>query len=177
MASRPTADARPRGRARSGSTWLWTAGCLVAIAGLTFSPPRFVSDARHLFISWFESMSGAPVLSGVAGFQFLANVAMFVPFGALITLVLGRRRWAAGLASGVALSVVVEVTQVVLPGRVPDADDVVANSIGTALGVGLVALLGLGGALVRTTRARFGTSRHVQHPLPESTRHDQSTNQ
>ncbi|MGH3705454.1 MAG: VanZ family protein [Agromyces sp.] len=31
-----------------------------------------------------------------------------------------------------ALSAIVEVTQVVLPGRVPDADDVVANSIGTA---------------------------------------------
>jgi VanZ family protein len=63
------------------------------------------------------------------------NVALFVPFGVALALRLpglGLVRWA-GL--GVLLSVWVEATQfLVVPGRSTEVDDVLLNTLGTAVG-------------------------------------------
>lgn len=62
------------------------------------------------------------------------NIALFVPIGLGLAL---WRRWGPGrtVPVGLALSVVVEAAQYVFPlGRAVDVDDVVLNTVGTALG-------------------------------------------
>jgi VanZ family protein len=77
--------------------------------------------------------------------EFSANIALFVPFGLLLTPLL--RSWLLTLILGVGASMAIEVVQdLALPGRTASALDVAANSLGTAVGV-LLALL-----IVRATR-------------------------
>lgn len=67
----------------------------------------------------------------------LANVALFVPFGVLAWLWL-RRPWVA-LLLGVATSCGIELSQLAfLPTRYATLQDVLMNSLGTAIGVVLV---------------------------------------
>lgn len=67
-------------------------------------------------------------------FEVVANVLMFVPLGALAALWFRGSSWFALTMAGVAASCAIEVTQFFIPGRVPDAGDVVANGIGMAVG-------------------------------------------
>lgn len=76
--------------------------------------------------------------------EFSANVAMFVPLGCLSVLLLGGRRWWLALAFGILLTCFIEFTQQFVPTRVPDLRDIVANSLGAALGIVVVlAILGI----------------------------------
>lgn len=86
--------------------------------------------------------------------EFSANVAMFVPVGVLLLLLMGRRRWWAAILSGFVLSVGIEAAQLLLPGRVSDIRDLVANSLGTALGVLLALVITLPAALRRRRASR-----------------------
>ncbi len=80
---------------------------------------------------------------------FLANVALFVPLGLLLPLALPRVPLTLLLAVPVLGSLGVEVAQLlVVPGRTPDAVDVLANSTGGAVG------LLLGADLLRWRRGR-----------------------
>jgi glycopeptide antibiotics resistance protein len=72
--------------------------------------------------------------------EFLANVAMFVPIGIFFVLLFGRRLWFMSVISGVLLTLAIEFAQRFIPGRVSDLRDLVANSLGTVVGV-LVALV------------------------------------
>lgn len=66
------------------------------------------------------------------------NVAMFVPVGVLAALLLHRRHWPLAFAAGFALTLFIELVQLVLPDRVSDPRDLVMNSLGASLGVVLV---------------------------------------
>ncbi|MCU1423993.1 MAG: VanZ family protein, partial [Microbacteriaceae bacterium] len=76
--------------------------------------------------------------------EFVANVAMFVPFGVLVWLAFPRSRWWVVLLLGFATTVTIETVQSTLPTRFSTVSDVVANTLGTAVGL----------ALVRTTASR-----------------------
>ena len=68
--------------------------------------------------------------------EILANVAVFVPVGALAFVLVPRRVWALSLVVGPALSAAIELTQrVALPHRAATLSDIVANSSGATLGV------------------------------------------
>jgi glycopeptide antibiotics resistance protein len=70
--------------------------------------------------------------------EFTANVLWFVPFGLLGVLALGRRWWWLVLLLGAAVSTAIEAGQwLLLPDRTPTPVDVVANTVGTAVGVAL----------------------------------------
>lgn len=72
--------------------------------------------------------------------EFSANVLLFVPLGVLA--VAWRGRWWHGILLGLAVSAAIETTQLLfLPTRVADVRDVVANTLGAAVGVGIGALL------------------------------------
>ena len=86
--------------------------------------------------------------------EFAANIGLFVPLGALLLHLLGRRRWWLVLAVGFALSCGIELLQLVLPARVTDVRDVLANTLGTAMGIAL-ALLPRSIARQRTVRQEF----------------------
>lgn len=74
--------------------------------------------------------------------EFGANVALFVPLGALAAVFLPRSRWWWAVLVGLLISVAIESAQsFVLPGRTASPQDVVANVTGTTIGVVLVVLL------------------------------------
>jgi len=69
--------------------------------------------------------------------EFLANIGMFVPLGALTALLMPKRAWWALLLIGTAFSGLIETYQaLVLPGRYPEWRDVLSNSIGFLVGAG-----------------------------------------
>lgn len=76
----------------------------------------------------------------------LGNVAVFVPFGAALgAATLTRRRsrrfwpwWLSVTAAGLLLSLFIEIAQLAIPSRVTDIDDVILNTLGTAVGALLV---------------------------------------
>jgi glycopeptide antibiotics resistance protein len=71
----------------------------------------------------------------------LANVGMFIPFGLLVALQLGRRRWWVGWAAGIVFTCLIEGTQATLlsPTRYATISDLWTNSLGAGIG----AVLGL----------------------------------
>jgi hypothetical protein len=69
--------------------------------------------------------------------ELLANIILFIPFGAAFTAAFPRRPYAA-VVIGAALSFAVEFAQQSIPGRDPSVGDIVCNTVGTALGVLLV---------------------------------------
>lgn len=73
--------------------------------------------------------------------EFSANVALFIPFGIFFVLLLGRRRWWLAILLGVATTVTIELAQLVIPNRVSDPRDLLANSIGAIAGTLLALVL------------------------------------
>jgi hypothetical protein len=88
-------------------------------------------------------------------FNVVGNVAMFVPVGWLLAVLVGRRRVLRALFACVGLSMAIEVTQLFV-GRFSDIDDVILNTTGAVLGA-CVALL------IRTALAA-GDSRTIVTP-------------
>jgi glycopeptide antibiotics resistance protein len=90
--------------------------------------------------------------------EFLANVAMFVPVGLFLLLLVGTRFWwvAAGLAF--AMTSAIETAQRSIPGRVPDGRDIAANTIGALIGIAVGVVLTLP-ATVRRNRRRRAAAR------------------
>ena len=74
----------------------------------------------------------------------LANVGMFVPFGFLVSLQAGRRRWWLGWVTGIAFTCLIEGAQATLlsPTRFGTISDLVTNSLGAGIGavVGLIVM-------------------------------------
>jgi len=74
-----------------------------------------------------------------SGFRWLAdgilNVGLFVPLG-LVSGWRARSFWKT-LGAGALFSAAIEVAQLILPGRDPQLNDIVSNSIGMAIGVAL----------------------------------------
>jgi glycopeptide antibiotics resistance protein len=71
-----------------------------------------------------------------------ANVLLFVPLGALVAAQLSRRHWWIALVAGIALSGFIELGQaLLLPGRYASWSDILTNSVGAVIGVGITVLL------------------------------------
>jgi len=79
---------------------------------------------------------GVPEWFGYNKLEFSANIAMFIPIGILVTLLLPSRAWALALLLCPALSVAIELTQAVaLTARFATLADVAANSLGALIGI------------------------------------------
>ena len=70
-----------------------------------------------------------------ADLEFAANVVMFLPLGTLFVLLLGPRYWGWAIVAGVASTFSIEGVQGIIPGRVQDVRDLVANGGGAIAGV------------------------------------------
>ncbi|MFF1877595.1 VanZ family protein [Leifsonia sp. NPDC058230] len=77
------------------------------------------------------------------GVEFTANVVLFIPMGVMFSLLFGLRRWWLALAVGVAATCLIEGAQLFIPTRVSDVRDLIANTLGTLLGIALVAAFSL----------------------------------
>lgn len=86
--------------------------------------------------------------------EFLANIALFVPLGVFLLLLVGTRLWFVALMAGIVLTSMIEAVQKEIPGRVSDPRDVAANSIGLLVGVALAVLLTLPATLRRGRERR-----------------------
>lgn len=95
-----------------------------------------VAETAHLL----ESLS-IPFETGYPILEFLANVALFVPLGILLPLAWRTLPWWAVVAIGFATTVLIELVQLTMPSRYSTVSDVVANTLGTALGFALVQAL------------------------------------
>jgi VanZ family protein len=84
--------------------------------------------------------------------EFLANIAMFVPIGVFLLLLVGSERWWIAVFLPFFMTAFIETAQRDIPGRVPDPRDVVANTIGGIAGVVLAMVLTLPATLRRRRR-------------------------
>lgn len=120
---------RPR-RVVVGLLLIWS--CL--LVRLTLWPQLATPHQQDWVRSAVAWLAGRGVPVTYLGVEAVANVLLFVPFGVLVALLLGARRWRVVVA-GLVLSASIEITQrLALPGRVPSVQDVVLNTVGAALG-------------------------------------------
>jgi glycopeptide antibiotics resistance protein len=66
------------------------------------------------------------------------NVAVFIPLGMLIWFALGQRKWWRALVFGCAVSMLIEVLQLVLKRGLCEFDDVMHNTLGCMIGYGVM---------------------------------------
>ena len=81
---------------------------------------------------------GVPFAAAYAVLEFAANIALFVPLGVLLPLAWRRLPAWVVVAVGCAASVMIELVQLTMPSRYSTISDVVANTLGTVVGVWLV---------------------------------------
>ena len=92
--------------------------------------------------------------------EFLANIAMFVPFGVFLVLLFGRRMWWLAIVLGVLMTAGIEFAQNFIPSRVSDPRDLLANSVGAVVGT----LLALAVTAPRARRLKaLSASRRASH--------------
>jgi glycopeptide antibiotics resistance protein len=127
-----------RFRLRIAGILLGVYGLIVLLITLTPSPVDrpFASILQRALAELHER--GFPNFIGYAQVEFLSNVVMFAPIGFLICLVLPLERWWWAAVLGTGLSVLIELTQLlVLSHRFASVLDVIANGCGALLGASL----------------------------------------
>ncbi|WP_417505978.1 VanZ family protein [Microbacterium sp.] len=110
------------------TVWL-PANVSAKVTGLVGVMARWVSDAGI-----------APYYQSAVVFEFLANVALFVPVGCLLPFAWSRLRLWQVVLIGALMSGLIESVQGLMPSRYPTISDVIANSLGTLAG-GVIAVL------------------------------------
>ena len=112
------------------------------LLALTLMPRQIVAPIRnavmHLAYAFAE-----PTVSGMSFVQVEStlNALVFIPLGAALAIIFGRKLWFLAPVFAFAISFTVEYLQVRLPGRVPDVNDIVWNTIGGIIGACLVAAI------------------------------------
>jgi hypothetical protein len=121
---------------RRGIRFLVAMGAALVIGALTLAPRAVVAPVRGAFMQVVDAVT-APLLLWIpmGGAERVLNTLLFAPLGAAIALLLSRRAWPIAILVGLALSATVEYAQLSIPGRVPDRDDVLWNTVGAAIGV------------------------------------------
>lgn len=114
---------------------------LLILALIVFWPTPVdegASGAIHRVLSWLDER-GMPLWAGYGLLEISANVVLFVPFGILIAAFLPLRRAWLALPAGIFASIFIEVGQNLFrPERFATVQDVLANSLGAAVGTVIV---------------------------------------
>ncbi len=131
---------------------VWLALVIVsgAILAITLWPTPVDAPAHDTIGEVLTSLhrAGVPQAINYSFVEVSSNVVMFVPLGAVLTLLLPRKRWWIAPLVACATSSLIELTQLVfLPHRFATISDVMANTTGALLG-------SLGVLTIRVTRAR-----------------------
>ena len=134
---------------------LVTLAYLGFVAWLTLTPGDLAPTSSDLVQRVLDRMQRYDELAWLTDdrAELLANVALFVPVGLFLLLLVGTRFWwvAAGLAF--VLTSAIETAQRSIPGRVPDERDIFANTVGALIGIAVGVVLTLP-ATLRHRRAR-----------------------
>lgn len=141
-----------------------TLAYLCLVAWVTLGPQPLDAQGTSLLMRFIDEFSQHRVTAWLtySRVEFLANVAMFVPIGVFLLLLTGRSWWFVGILFGLVLTCSIEFAQMFLPGRVPDARDLIANTAGAVIGVVL--------ALVVTTPAALRLRREAAAATPRLAR-------
>jgi glycopeptide antibiotics resistance protein len=118
--------------------------CVVIIAMATMWPTPLDRGFESSITRVLEILhrNGVPTWYGYSKLEFSANIAMFVPLGFLVALLLSDRFWWLALIICPAVSVAIELTQLtLLAARFATVADVIANSAGALVGVICAVLL------------------------------------
>jgi VanZ family protein len=119
----------PIDRSRRWAAWgLAAYGLLVAVVAFT---PVSYAGIVHALARLVNRIPGLDFF-GSGWIEFSANILLFVPIGFLLALVL--RRPVIGALIGVAISVGIELIQLVIPDRQSSVRDVISNGSGAAIG-------------------------------------------
>jgi glycopeptide antibiotics resistance protein len=104
-----------------------TALYLGLVAWITLSPEPYDRRLDGFLFRALQALHqrGGPLWITYSAVEGAANVAMFLPVGMFLVLLLGRSRWWLAVALGVGLSALIETAQVFLPTRVSDVRDLV----------------------------------------------------
>jgi len=115
---------------------------LLVVGCITLTPHPEDTDLNRFVRDVIEAVRRFPLTSWVTylGVEFTANIVMFVPMGLLFTLLLGVRRWWLALLIGVFATCLIEGIQSFMPTRYSEVRDLVSNTLGTVVGIGIVAL-------------------------------------
>ena len=143
---------------------LATIAYLFLVGWITLSPQSGIEEQSivWVFVDFFERFPATDWLT-FSTVEFLANIALFVPFGLFFVLLLGRRQWWLAILLSIATTVGIEFTQQFIGGRVSDMRDIVANSVGGA--VGAILALVLTHAKARRIRNERRRSRPRTEPI------------
>jgi glycopeptide antibiotics resistance protein len=120
-------------------TWVLVALAVYAVAvAIVVLAPVSYEDIINAIGDWLRYDLGIDAF-GSGWIEFIANIAMFVPLGFLLTL-LFRHHWY-GVAIALALSALAEIAQIVIPSRQPSLRDILANVLGASVGAALAWLI------------------------------------
>lgn len=135
-----------------------TVAYFVALVAIAFWPVRVDQNAGDLLYDLFTwlYLHDAPRWLDYHFLEFSANVVLFIPVGLFIVILAGAGRWWLGILAGLVASCAIEGAQLMfLPSRFATVDDVVANTVGAAIGTLLAAVtLAIAHARERRARAR-----------------------
>jgi len=109
----------------------------IAVALIVWLPATAASKVTGIvfrFARYVSEHSGISLTTSYAVFEFLANIALFVPLGLLLVAAWPRSNAWVVLLLGYSASATIELVQTMLPSRYPTLSDVVANTVGTAIG-------------------------------------------
>ncbi len=116
----------------------------VVIALITLTPqgPESPHGAVSTAILNFLHRVGVPASFSEVAWEFTANIIMFMPLGFFLLLAIGKRKLWLAAAAMPAASCFIELSQLLfLPSRFPTLSDIIANSTGGWIGVGLAMLV------------------------------------
>ncbi|MCX8455785.1 VanZ family protein [Paenarthrobacter ureafaciens] len=133
---------------------------LVTLALVVFLPSKEASAVTGflgIIAGWLATL-GMPFKEAAAGVEFVSNIVMFVPFGGLATF-LWPSRWNLWrmLLLGASTSTFIELTQLLIPGRVTALSDLIANTAGAVIGAA-------GAAWMLRRRVRHGSADVLRGP-------------
>jgi glycopeptide antibiotics resistance protein len=142
---------------------LTTGAYLVFVAWLTLTPQNQHTSQAQLAERILSALHRRGYAESIdySRFEFLANIALFVPVGMFLLLLFGAGGWWLALIASFALTLGIESLQHEIPGRVPDERDLIANGTGAAVGIAIALVLTLPATLRRrrrrSQRAAYGS--------------------
>jgi glycopeptide antibiotics resistance protein len=121
-----------------------TAVYVLAVAYITLNPFPADPHRNGLLTALLRWSAAIPALAWIDFLvvEFVANILLFVPMGLLLTLLFGRSRWWLALTLGIAATLLIEFTQLFEPARFSDARDLIANTLGTVIGIAVARVAG-----------------------------------
>ena len=117
--------------------WLCVAGYVFVILYKTI----FIRSAADVYNYNFHPFwSYAAIIDGRETLikEHILNVALFIPLGAFIWFALKQKLWWKALLFGCAVSISIEILQLILKRGLCEFDDVLHNTLGCVIGYGLV---------------------------------------